>query len=307
MTRIAGLVVAGVLAFVTGAACSFKADLGEPCLKDDECQSDTCHWGICVTGTCSGEGQSSCPDGWYCIDPPPSSNGVILDALLGKSDPIGHCALECEGCPTGDRYSCSDHCAYDHAPYVTIEGPETALAGAAIELRAAVDLAPGRSVAVAEWSWYDDAGPVTAQGLEITATFHAIGEREVTLTLHDDADQGISATHRVAVCVDQGDACESDYACCGGSICDEGRCVPEPVCGNGIVERGETCDGAAPEGAACSDYDGYRGEGLGCGAECDDVDLSGCERCGVTFDDCTSDAQCCDGYTCGGIDWCISK
>lgn len=66
--------------------------------------------------------------------------------------------------------------------------------------------------------------------------------------------------------------CNSD---CSGFNTDE--CTPATTCGNGKIDAGEVCDGAAIGGATCAQI---RGEGstghLGCQSNCADYDKSGC-------------------------------
>ncbi len=74
--------------------------------------------------------------------------------------------------------------------------------------------------------------------------------------------------------------------CCGDSTCsgpedssscslDCGEPPPEPVCGNGIIETGEICDGAALSGDTCQDL-GYSGGTLACQSDCLAYDVSAC-------------------------------
>jgi hypothetical protein len=289
--------------FVVGLACSFGLEYAEPCLNDGECASESCHWGICVRGTCSGN--SGCGDGWTCIDPPPSSNGVILDALFGQSDPEGHCALECDGCPEGERYSCDSVCVFDHEPHVDAGGPYQARVGEPITLSGAVELVEGREVALAEWDLgYAAESSEPIVGLTPTHTFARDGRFELTLRVEDSGEQKGSAVAELHVCHAMGEPCASGTLCCDDGFCDDGLCAPQPVCGNGIVEHGELCDTDPPEGQSCLDFEGHDGGELGCSDDCNDADLSSCDTCGVTFDNCSDDADCCPGYSCGSIGWC---
>ncbi len=74
--------------------------------------------------------------------------------------------------------------------------------------------------------------------------------------------------------------------CCGDATCsgpedssscslDCGEPPPEPVCGNGIIETGEICDGAALSGDTCQDL-GYSGGTLACQSDCLAYDVSAC-------------------------------
>ncbi|MGD2116382.1 MAG: hypothetical protein PVG07_15110, partial [Acidobacteriota bacterium] len=57
-----------------------------------------------------------------------------------------------------------------------------------------------------------------------------------------------------------------DFECGGGG---------EPVCGNGVIEAGEVCDGANLGGETCQSQ-GFTGGTLACNASCTGFDTSGC-------------------------------
>jgi len=73
--------------------------------------------------------------------------------------------------------------------------------------------------------------------------------------------------------------------CCGDSICEGAEnssscsldcgAPPAPVCGNGVLEAGETCDGIDFGGLTCSDY-GYAGGSLECSSDCQNVITDAC-------------------------------
>ncbi len=73
-------------------------------------------------------------------------------------------------------------------------------------------------------------------------------------------------------------ACSSD---CSGY--ETNGCSNDPVCGNGIKEAGEKCDGSVPEGMLCSDIP-YNYQGIGTVSSCND-------DCTFNTDDCCSNAQ----------------
>ncbi|MDA3862400.1 MAG: hypothetical protein PF689_00870 [Deltaproteobacteria bacterium] len=60
---------------------------------------------------------------------------------------------------------------------------------------------------------------------------------------------------------------------------DSGCSGSGPVCGNGIVETGEVCDGTNLNGETCESRD-YLAGILACGANCDSFDESQCHTCG---------------------------
>lgn len=67
-----------------------------------------------------------------------------------------------------------------------------------------------------------------------------------------------------------------------------------PVCGNGIKESGESCDGSDLGGQTCQSQ-GFGGGTLACTASCT-LDTSGCTAaCRAKGAACTLDAQCCSG------------
>lgn len=76
---------------------------------------------------------------------------------------------------------------------------------------------------------------------------------------------------------------------------------PAPVCGNGVREPGETCDGADLGNAACTDL-GFSGGTLSCAQACGAYDTSGCtdEEPAVCGDGVREGAEECDGEDLGG-------
>ncbi len=68
-----------------------------------------------------------------------------------------------------------------------------------------------------------------------------------------------------------------------------------PVCGNGILETGETCDGTELAGATCENINqGFTGGTLACANDCT-LDTSGCTT--ACQDACDLDNRVCDGDT----------
>ena len=80
-------------------------------------------------------------------------------------------------------------------------------------------------------------------------------------------------------------------AACGGES------TGGPVCGDGVVDQGEACDGNAFAGATCQSETGQGGS-LGCNSDCT-IDVSGCTltACGNGVID---DGEACDGDDLGG-------
>ena len=89
-------------------------------------------------------------------------------------------------------------------------------------------------------------------------------------------------------------ACKADCTGFDTSGCNQG-----PVCGNGVIEMGEVCDGNNVGGKTCSDFPGYEGNGLSCKPDCSDYDLSGCNTCIESGGFCWFDSDCCSGW----CDW----
>jgi len=77
--------------------------------------------------------------------------------------------------------------------------------------------------------------------------------------------------------------------------CSDGACKPSPVCGDGIVESGESCDLQNLNGQTCTSQ-GYYGGTLSCDPACK-LDLSGCTNCGNGV---INSGEECDGTNLGG-------
>jgi hypothetical protein len=76
-----------------------------------------------------------------------------------------------------------------------------------------------------------------------------------------------------------GDFCCGDFVCEGDE--DLSSCSldctppPDPVCGNGIIELGEICDGPDLAGDSCISL-GYEGGELACNSDCLAFDVDAC-------------------------------
>ncbi len=93
---------------------------------------------------------------------------------------------------------------------------------------------------------------------------------------------------------EDGDADCADDECSGHFEC--------PICGDGVLQRGEVCDGAAPAGEDCSTW-GFNSGTLGCTSACT-VDTGGCanvERCGEPGDEDGDGAYDCDDPDCDQV------
>jgi hypothetical protein len=65
--------LSAVFALFLCGACEKKRALGEPCQRNDACESEICSYGIgpavgvaVCTEACRGVGRSTCPAGWTC-------------------------------------------------------------------------------------------------------------------------------------------------------------------------------------------------------------------------------------------------
>jgi len=82
-------------------------------------------------------------------------------------------------------------------------------------------------------------------------------------------------------CVSQGFAGGGTLACNGTCTgFDTSGCIGGPVCGNGVIETGEQCDGGNLGGATCTSL-GFSGGTLACTGSCT-YDTSGCTTGGCT-------------------------
>jgi len=84
-------------------------------------------------------------------------------------------------------------------------------------------------------------------------------------------------------CVSQGFSGGGTLACNGSCTgFDTSGCIAGgPVCGNGIIETGEVCDGANLGGETCQSQ-GFSGGTLSCSANCTSFDTSACTTGGCT-------------------------
>ncbi len=113
-------------------------------------------------------------------------------------------------------------------------------------------------------------------------------------------------------CIQDADGCAfwSDEQDCSqdGGTCEDrngASCVGgQGLCGNAVIDNGETCDGTALGGATC-ETQGYDGGDLRCNSTCDGYDESGCitTDCGNGLID---NGETCDGTALGG-ETCVSQ
>ncbi|MFH2006116.1 MAG: hypothetical protein ABI333_05985 [bacterium] len=89
------------------------------------------------------------------------------------------------------------------------------------------------------------------------------------------------------------------------TACDDDQPVG-PICGNGVIDPGEACDGTDLGGLSCTDLFQYGGT-LACSPSCE-LDLSSCVCCAPCGNDIADDGEECDGpdlagATCESLGW----
>lgn len=101
-----------------------------------------------------------------------------------------------------------------------------------------------------------------------------------------------------------GATCESiDSGFVGGELACAEDCASidtdgclEPVCGDGVANGDEICDGDDFAGKTCK-TEGFNAGALECSADCSTVDTSDCIFCAEQAQSCETQA-CCPGLTC---------
>ncbi len=76
--------------------------------------------------------------------------------------------------------------------------------------------------------------------------------------------------------------CDETHSCEDGKTCVKGSCVDkDPVCGDGYLSPGESCEKVNLNGKSCEQFPEYIGGKLDCNAACE-FDKSGCIECNAT-------------------------
>ncbi|MFH2010352.1 MAG: hypothetical protein ABI333_27385, partial [bacterium] len=92
-------------------------------------------------------------------------------------------------------------------------------------------------------------------------------------------------------------------ACGAGCGWDTSQCEVPVDCGNGVVDLGETCDGANLAGQDCSTLGlGFTGGALACNPGCNDFDTTGCTGGPSCGDGSVDTPEVCDGANLDGQD-----
>ncbi|MEX1361805.1 MAG: hypothetical protein AB1Z98_01670, partial [Nannocystaceae bacterium] len=84
------------------------------------------------------------------------------------------------------------------------------------------------------------------------------------------------------------------------SAFDSSACSDADPCGNGTIDPGEICDGAALGGQSCASLGLPDGE-LGCSDDCSAYDPSGCAEADPCGNDMIDPGEVCDGTALGGL------
>ncbi len=257
--------------------------------------------GICAFSSC--DHTSDCSRGFVCDRAPAWAESLTLGLAQGVCDPT------CFACPheSEPRWTChpDDSCTFDSSPRVDAGGPYEAVVGEPLRLVATVDLVDGRSVAEARWKLesFNGGYPELGNGLEIDAVIDHPRPTRVFVVVTDDRDRTSSAWADVSACSPVGGPCSYSEQCCDDLQCrdDDGdgneACELPPVCGDGVIEGAEECDGAPITDVDCTDYGQYHPGQVACSDTCT-ADVSACEPCGESFHRCSDNADCCPGYVC---------
>jgi len=145
----------------------------------------------------------------------------------------------------------------------------------------------------------DDGNSTNGDGCENDCTFSCATDGECGDGRFCNGTETCNTTTHVCR---SGTPVSDGTSCGGGLVCRAGTCVP-PVCGNGILETGETCDdGNTADGDGCNNDCTFSCTAT---ADCDDANLcTGAETCNTSTHICTNPADPPDGTPCGGGNVC---
>ena len=266
--------------------CDWECDPGDPLACDDgnDCNGmETCHIDIftCIPGMPLFDGRSCDDDTGTCdagmCVPNTCGDGIVDDGedCDGGIGCQADCTFECvTDFDCDDARICNgvEACVNNMCTRSSSEAPDGTFCGAGLECWAGscVEVVCGNGE-LEFGEECDDGNDTPNDGCEADCTYSCI--------TNGDCTGGTACGPELCdnnVCI-PGFALADGSACGFGLECVAGDCIA-PICGDGIVSRGEVCD------------DG------------NDDDTDGCTTaCQFT---CAFDAQCGDGNACNGIETC---
>jgi hypothetical protein len=223
--------------------------------------------------------EDSCNEANDTVDNIPNDalcdNGVFCDGVE-TCDVQNDCQPGSDPCPGNDCDETGDICVVPPAGDVHVEAVLTTTQSA--------PAGKGQKNGVAQVTIYDENEAAVGAGYTVTGNFSG--------TFNENGQTAVTDANGIAVFVTSGSAkkgvvvnfCVSDVTgtlpfdpadhnsasfACGAP--------PTPVCGNGIIEVGEMCDGSDLGGETCSDQ-GFLGGTLACQADCQAFDTSACSN-----------------------------
>lgn len=264
-----GLVVAEISVNCIGEGKGF-CRIGNPCVANEDCESDSCS--ACATGTCQGVGrcESVCGNGIREFAPE-TLDGVEFAVCLANAI-VGGSSLNCEACDDGN----ASDCGTCNATCGTLgaEGPKTCPVGT---------------------SCIDDQDCIGScdPGIAVCVAVCGDGVVETGEVCDDGNDQNCGTCDANCNTLDAlgpktctvGTGCVGDQDCTG--TCDPGTETCVALCGNGILESPETCD------------DGNVDDCGTCDSNCETLNAQGPNTCpqGTPCIDDQDCAESCDPVT----------
>lgn len=204
-------------------------DLGDNarCELDASCRSGTCNHGFCTPGPCGPDG-GSCEDDWEC-----RAIQVTTGIIFKKTETRHVCAIRCDACP--DNYSCADgeFCGLDLTlvlPSLEVDVPARAALGEAITLQATATSPLGEAIDRVSWG-FADGTRVDGEAVEYVMDERDLdaGGAQLSLTVSawDVTGRAAEEAVTIAVCLPEGAACTTSFACCS-QTCMDGACGAGP-------------------------------------------------------------------------------
>ncbi|MDQ3365420.1 MAG: DUF4215 domain-containing protein [Myxococcota bacterium] len=321
-------VLALVLVLVVGGCGGGAADPPETCDAAEcptmPCQVASCNAEACVYTSDPARDGTSCGAASVCRSgacvPTSCGDGVVevgeqCDWGVGNGPGVGcelSCAYSCttapDSCDDGDACNGVETCG--SVPSGTGEGqrcaPGTPPADGATcgtgkicvdEACTASSCGDGLVTAPEEC---DDANQASGDGCEADCTFSCVATDATRNCTPADTCAGQGTCNPTTHTCTPGTPLADTTACGVGGFCATGVCT-QPMCGNAVVEPGESCDDGAQNGTAAS----------GCKATCTYVCVNAATDCGAAPTcqqwTCATDHRCLaaadaarDGTSCGG-------